>query len=69
MARKLFAVAVAGLLILGTSAAWVTFTLSASKPPDPSRIAWTAAAVAGAVCLVGAVVTHWLPEPPEELPE
>jgi MFS family permease len=55
--------------ILGTSAAWLTFTFSASKTPDPSRIAWTAAAVAGAVCLVGAIATHWLPEPPEELPE
>jgi len=55
--------------IFGTMAAWVTLTLSASTPPDPARIAWTAAAVAGAVCLVGAIVTHWLPEPGEELPE
>ena len=49
--------------VLGTSAAWVTLTLSASTPPSPARIAYTAAAVAGCAALVGAVVTRWLPEP------
>jgi len=34
--------------VFGTSAAWVTLTLSASTPPSPARIAYTAAAVAGA---------------------
>jgi len=49
--------------VLGTSAAWVTLTLSAATPPDPARIAWTAAAVAGTAALVGAIVTQWMPEP------
>ena len=51
--------------VLGTSAAWVTLTLSAATPPNPARIALTAAAVAGCAALTGAVVTHWLPEPRE----
>ncbi|HET9480686.1 MAG TPA: MFS transporter, partial [Candidatus Polarisedimenticolia bacterium] len=34
--------------VFGTYAAWITLTLSASTPPSPSRIAWTAAGVAGA---------------------
>jgi MFS family permease len=56
--------------VLGTSAAWVTLTLSASTPPSPAKIAWTAAAVAGGVALLGAIVTQWLPEPGRaELPE
>lgn len=49
--------------ILGTSAAWFTFTLSAATPPSPSRIAFTAAAVGGAFALVGALLIQWLPEP------
>ena len=49
--------------ILGTSAAWFTFTFSAATPPSPARIALTAAVVAGIFALVGAVLTHWLPEP------
>jgi uncharacterized membrane protein len=56
--------------VLGTSAAWVTLTLSAATPPSPARIAWTAAAVAGVVALMGAIVTQWLPEPGKaDLPE
>ncbi len=49
--------------ILGTSAAWFTFTFAAAKPPDPGKIALTAACVAGTFALIGAVVTCWLPEP------
>ncbi|MFM9010479.1 MAG: MFS transporter [Planctomycetota bacterium] len=49
--------------VLGTAAAWITLTLSAATPPDPVRIALAGAAVAGAYALVGAVLTHWLPEP------
>ena len=49
--------------ILGTSAAWFTFTFSAAKPPDPGKIALTAAMVAGVFALVGVIATHWLPEP------
>lgn len=52
--------------ILGTSAAWFTFTFSASKVPDPGRIALTAAVVAGVFALIGALLTHWLPEPKKE---
>ena len=49
--------------VLGTAAAWITLTLSAATPPDPVRIALAGAAVAGAYALVGAILTHWLPEP------
>jgi MFS family permease len=49
--------------VFGTSAAWITLTLSASTPPSPARIAYAAAGVAGAAALIGAVVTWWLPEP------
>jgi MFS family permease len=49
--------------VFGTSAAWITLTLSASNPPSPARIAWAAAGVAGVAALIGAVVTFWLPEP------
>jgi len=49
--------------VMGTSAAWVTLTLSAATPPSPARIAWIAAAVAGCAALIGAIVTRWLPEP------
>jgi len=56
--------------ILGTAAAWITITLSESKPPDPAKIAVVGACVAGAYTLIGASLTHWLPEPKrEELPE
>jgi MFS family permease len=49
--------------ILGTAAAWITLTLSASTPPSPSKIAIAGACVAGIYVLIGAVLTHWLPEP------
>ena len=49
--------------VLGTAAAWLTLTLSAATPPDPVRIALVGAGVAGAYALVGAILTHWLPEP------
>jgi len=49
--------------VLGTAAAWLTLTFSAATPPDPVRIALAGAAVAGAYALVGAILTHWLPEP------
>jgi hypothetical protein len=49
--------------ILGTAAAWVTLTLAESKPPDPTKIAVVAACVAGGYALLGAILTHWLPEP------
>jgi hypothetical protein len=49
--------------VLGTAAAWLTLTLSAATPPDPVRIALMGAAVAGSYALLGAILTHWLPEP------
>jgi MFS family permease len=49
--------------VLGTAAAWLTLTFSAATPPDPVRIAVAGAIVAGAYALVGAILTHWLPEP------
>ncbi len=53
--------------ILGTLAAFLTITFSASKPPDPSKIAIAGAAVAGAYALIGLVLSWMLPEPNAEL--
>ncbi len=56
--------------VLGTAAAWITLTLSASDKPDPARMALVGACVAGAYALVGALLTQFLPEPkPEGLKE
>jgi MFS family permease len=56
--------------VLGTAAAWITITLSASTPPNPAKIAVMAALVAGGYALVGAILTQWLPEPKHDtLPE
>jgi MFS family permease len=49
--------------VIGTAAAWFTITFSAATPPDPAKIALTAAIVAGVYGLIGAVLTQWLPEP------
>lgn len=52
--------------IFGTLAAFITLTLAApppGSPPSPARIALMAAFVAGGYALVGAILTHWLPEP------
>ena len=49
--------------VLGTAAAWITLTLSASEKPDPARVAIVGACVAGAYALVGAILTQFLPEP------
>lgn len=49
--------------VLGTAAAFITLTLSASDKPDPGKIALMGALVAGAYALVGAVLTAFLPEP------
>jgi MFS family permease len=50
--------------VIGTAAAWITLTLSESRPPDPAKMATVGAMVAGAYALVGALLTQWLPEPP-----
>ncbi len=52
--------------VLGTAAAWITLTLSASDKPDPARIALIGAGVASAYALVGAILTQFLPEPKPE---
>jgi MFS family permease len=51
--------------VIGTAAAWITITLSASTPPSPARIAVMGACVAGTYVLIGAILTRWLPEPKE----
>jgi MFS family permease len=53
--------------ILGTLAAFLTLTFSASKPPDPGKIALAGAAVAGSYALIGLVISWMLPEPKEEV--
>lgn len=55
--------------VIGTAAAWITLTLSASTPPQPGKIALMSAIVAGAYALVGAVLTQLLPEPTAEVSE
>lgn len=55
--------------VIGTAAAWIAITLSESKPPSPAKLAVMAAVVAGAYALVGALLTHWLPEPKHETDE
>ena len=49
--------------VIGTAAAWLTITLSESRPPDPAKMAVVGAMVAGVYALVGTVLTQWLPEP------
>lgn len=52
--------------ILGTAAAWITLSFSAAKPPDPAKIAYVAAIVAGAYCLVGVILSFCLQQPSRE---
>ena len=52
--------------ILGTAAAWLTLSFSQATPPNPAKIAIVGACVAGAYVLIGAILTHWLPEPKVE---
>ncbi|MGH9870289.1 MAG: MFS transporter [Candidatus Polarisedimenticolia bacterium] len=49
--------------VLGTSAAWITLTLSASTPANPARIAIVGGLVAAVAMIVAALVTQALPEP------
>lgn len=53
--------------VIGTAAAWLTLTFSAATPPDPAKIAVVGAMVAGGYVLAGVILTHWLPEPREDL--
>ncbi len=52
--------------VLGTAAAWLTLSFSTAKPPDPAKIAYVGAIVAGAYCLVGVILAFWLKEPGRE---
>jgi hypothetical protein len=47
----------------------LTFAAMGVDKPSPNRIAYTAAIVAGIYALIGAICTHWLPEPTEVTPE
>jgi sugar phosphate permease len=49
--------------IIGTAAAFLTLTFAESKPPDPGKIAYVGAIVAGCYCLIGIILTFLLPEP------
>ena len=49
--------------VIGTAAAFITLTLSASTPPNPAKIALMCALVAGSYAVVGTVLTFVLPEP------
>jgi hypothetical protein len=51
--------------VIGTFAAWLTLTLSASTPPSPAKIAIVGACVAAGYALVAAVLSFMLPEPVE----
>jgi MFS family permease len=53
--------------VIGTAAAWFTISLSASIPPSAGKIAVMGAIVAGIYALMGVVLTHWLPEPKQEV--
>jgi hypothetical protein len=55
--------------VIGTAAAFITLSLSASVPPSPAKIAIVGAIVAGVYALVGALITHYLPEPKPETEE
>ncbi len=55
--------------VIGTAAAWLTITFSQSSPPNPVKIAVVGAVVAGSYALIGAILTHWLPEPKPEAAE
>jgi MFS family permease len=65
-----FAANIGGRMI-GTSFAWVTSTLSAQSfvpgTTDPTKMAYTAAAVGLGVYVVGLIASFWLPEPPSEI--
>jgi MFS family permease len=66
-----FAANIGGRMI-GTSFAWLTATLAATDlfpGSGPAKTAYTAAAVGFGVYFVNLMLSFFLPEPPEELPE
>jgi MFS family permease len=64
-----FAANIGGRMI-GTSFAWITSTLATTAivpgDSDPTKMAYTAAAIGFGVYLVGFIASFWLPEPPAE---
>ncbi|HEY4308838.1 MAG TPA: MFS transporter [Pirellulales bacterium] len=64
-----FAANIGGRMI-GTSFAWITSTLATTSlipgSSDPTKMAYTAAAVGFSVYAVGLIASFWLPEPPAE---
>ncbi len=62
-----FAANIGGRMI-GTSFAWITSTIATKSfvpgNSDPTKMAYTAAAVGFGVYMVGFIASFWLPEPP-----
>jgi MFS family permease len=52
--------------VIGTSMAWLFYSFSASTPPNPGKMAATAAIIALVMGVCGLILTFFLPEP---LPE
>jgi len=53
--------------VIGTSMAWVFFSFSDASPPNPGKMAETAAIIALSMGVLGLILTFFLPEPlPEE---
>ena len=56
--------------VIGTSMAWVFFTCAASSPPNPGKMAITAGTIALILCVLGLILTFFMPPPlPEETAE
>ena len=49
--------------VLGTSMAWIFFTFSDAVPPNPGKMAATAAIIALCMGVLGLILTFFLPEP------
>jgi hypothetical protein len=52
--------------VIGTSMAWIFFTFSAATPPNPSKMALTAATIALVLTALGFILTFFMPEPLRE---
>lgn len=52
--------------VIGTSMAWIFFTFSAATPPNPSKMALTAATIALILTALGFILTFFMPEPLKE---
>ena len=52
--------------VLGTSMAWLFFTFSDATPPNPSKMAYTAATIAAVMALLTLVIIPFMTEPKAE---